>query len=193
MKGHFDMRGMEIVNVKQPSTGTSVVTSEYLNTSQSHTRWTSGANQMKGNLNMGLKHTINLRQSTENYSATRKEYVNRKDEEVKVKKLKNIIPSSSTTPPEAIVHAFPNNKSPTNKLIVTEDLFIVDQETSGRRRRLHVPYRDVLGEKAVIRYITENDVTTAYLTIISNTLTKPKPTASGYVLIDEWELVYHEY
>ena len=191
MEGNLDMGGMEIVNVKQPSTSTSVVTSEYLNTAQSRTLWTSGLNQMKGNLNMGSKHIINLQDSTEDDSATTKEYVDRKDGKVKVKNLKNIIPSSSTTPPEATLHVFPIYKSPTNKLIVIEDLFIVGQETSGNRRRFHVSYRDVLGEKAVIRYITENGVTTAYLTFINNTLTLP--TVSGYNLIDEWELVYHEY
>ena len=163
MKGNLDMGGMEIVNVKQSSTGTSVVTSEYLNTSQRRTLWTSGLNQMAGNLNMGLNHIVNLRQSTEDDSATTKDYVDRKDGKVKVKKIKNIIPSSSTTPPEAILHAFPIYKSPTNKLIVIENLF-TGQETSGTRRRFHVPYRDVLGEKAIIRYITENDITTAYLT-----------------------------
>ena len=191
MKGNLDMGGMEIVNVKQPSRSTSVVTSQYLNTALSRTLWTSGLTQMKGNLNIGLKHIINLRDSTEDDSATTKEYVDRKDGKVKVKKMKNIIPSSSTTPPEATLHAFPIYKSPTNKLIVIEDLFIVGQETSGSRRRFHVSYRDVLGEKAVIRYITENDITTAYLTFINNTLTLP--TVSGYNLIDEWELVYHEY
>eukprot|EP00117_Sycon_ciliatum_P020762 scpid25487/ scgid18402/ len=110
MKGNLDMGGMEIVNVKQPSRSTSVVTSEYLNTALSQTLWTSGLNQMKGNLDMGLNHIINLRQTTEDDSATTKEYVDRKDGKVKVKKLKNIIPSSSATPPEAIVHAFPNNQ-----------------------------------------------------------------------------------
>ena len=149
MKGNLAMGGMEIINVKQPSTSKSVVTSEYLNTAQSRTLWTSGLNQMKGNLNMGLKHITNLRDSTEDDSATTKEYVDRKDGKVKVKKMKNIIPSSSTTPPEATLHAFPKNKSPTNKLIVIEDLFIVGHETSGSRRRFQVSYRDVLGEKAV--------------------------------------------
>eukprot|EP00117_Sycon_ciliatum_P026852 scpid35374/ scgid21944/ len=40
MKGNLDMGGMEIVNVKQPSRSTSVVTSEYLNTALSRTLWT---------------------------------------------------------------------------------------------------------------------------------------------------------
>ena len=66
MNGNLYMGGMEIVNVKQSSTPTSVVASEYLNTAQRRTLWTSGLNQVVGNLNMGLNHIVNLRQSIEN-------------------------------------------------------------------------------------------------------------------------------